>query len=393
MDIFKKIRWKFLKPGQVITDDIRIDDVTIPELSEFPVLTNELLNRLTGKYRLNPDRVVTVVDNRFLNEYSGPDFDIHDFAVKAGEINSARADLLGTKTELFRFAGMAQNPDVPLISTSLVKKENLIQDFFNSITNPLKNAMAVVPSFFRNLRGKVTLEDMINSRVGSVLKVPHDMDVTLHLVLDYSASMESENRMLLAAGAITGFMDFVKKNLNRTNVRLYAFSDSCAEMTMAVDPDAVVRNDTNYASFMNLVMANRNAASCNKVILFSDGIPTDMEETLVLADRFRDEKIDYTQIIFRIDKERYREVYVGEDKSSMKDNLVFDADPAYVKKVSPKEADRKYLETINNFTRVAKKCGGNQVIVNMNEATPPLLLECYDRYLGILSIHKSGAAH
>lgn len=393
MNIFKKIRWKFLKPGQVIVDDIRINDETIPELSDYPVLTHELLNRITGKYRFNPDRVVTVVESRLLDKYSGQDFNVRDLAVKTGEINSARGKLLDEKTELFRLAGLAQNPDVPLISTSLVKKEGLLQNFFNSITDPVKNTMASIPSFFRGRRGKVTLEDMINSRVGSVLKLPHDMDVTLHLVLDYSASMESENRLLLATGAITGFLDFVKKNLNRTNVKLYAFSDSCTEMTMAIEPDAVVRNDTNYASFMNLVMANRNPASCNKVILFSDGVPTDMEETLLLADRFRNEKIDYTQIIFRVDRERCRSVYVGEDTDSTKDNLVFDADPAFVKKLSLKEGDRRYLDIINNFTRVAKKCGGNQVIVNMNEATPPLLLECFDRYLGILSMNKSGAVH
>jgi len=65
MDIFKKIRWKFLKPGQVIVEDIRINDETIPELSDFPVLMHELLNLITGKYRFNPDRVVTVVDSRF----------------------------------------------------------------------------------------------------------------------------------------------------------------------------------------------------------------------------------------------------------------------------------------------------------------------------------------
>ncbi len=393
MNIFKKIRWKYLKPGQVIVDDIRINDETIPELSSFPVLTHELLNLIHGKYRLNPDRVVTVVESSFLDEYSGSDFNVRELAQKTQEVNSARGQLLEKKTELFRLAGLAHNPDVPLISTSLIKKEGLLQNFFNSITDPVKNAMTSIPSFFRGLRGKVTLEDMINSRVGSVLKLPHDMDVTLHLVLDYSASMESENRLILAMGAITGFLDFVKKNLNRTNVRLYAFSDSCTEMTIAIDPDAVARNDTNYASFMNLVMVNRNPAAYNKVILFSDGVPTDMEETLLLTDRFRDEKIDYTQIIFRVDRERYRTIYVGEDTDSMKDNLVFDADPAFIKKLSSKEGDRRYLDIINNFTRVAKKCGGNQIILNMNEATPPLLLECYDRYLGILSMNKSGAVH
>jgi len=104
MEIFKKIRWKFLKPGHIVVDDIRIDGKTLPELAEFPVLTHELLNHITGKYRLHPDRVVTVVDNRFVSEHSGPDFDMQNFAVQAGKINTARSELLSTKTELFKLA-------------------------------------------------------------------------------------------------------------------------------------------------------------------------------------------------------------------------------------------------------------------------------------------------
>ena len=39
-----------------------------------------------------------------------------------------------------------------------------------------------------------------------------------------------------------------------------------------------------------------------------------------------------------------------------------------------------------DFTEIAETCGGNQIILKVNELMKIVSVECYDRYLGLLTL-------
>ena len=55
---------------------------------------------------------------------------------------------------------------------------------------------------------------------------------------------------------------------------------------------------------MKKVLHHRNPDTLNKVILFTDGEPSDMSDTILTANKMKKLKIDYTQIIFDTSEDR-----------------------------------------------------------------------------------------
>ena len=48
--------------------------------------------------------------------------------------------------------------------------------------------------------------------------------------------------------------------------------------------------------------------------------------------------------------------------------------------------DEKMKGIYKNFTEIAETCGGNQIILRVNELMRIVSVECYDRYLGLLTL-------
>ena len=58
----KKIKWKHLRPGVILLSGASVNGHPIPELVNFPVITEQLLSELFNKYRFLSDREVVIAE-------------------------------------------------------------------------------------------------------------------------------------------------------------------------------------------------------------------------------------------------------------------------------------------------------------------------------------------
>jgi len=140
---------------------------------------------------------------------------------------------------------------------------------------------------------------------------------------------------------------------------------------------------------MKKVLHFKDREVYNKIILFTDGQPTDRLEALKMAELIKKNKIDYTQLIFDIKDEQRHEVLFpdGRTDGAVIDNVVSEIKDNMVEVELTDEAlDRKMKGIYKDFTEIAETCGGNQIILKINELIRIVSVECYDRYLGLLTL-------
>jgi hypothetical protein len=58
----KKVKWKHLRPAVILLSGAFINGYPIPELLNFPVITDQLLHNLFNKYQFLSEREVIVVE-------------------------------------------------------------------------------------------------------------------------------------------------------------------------------------------------------------------------------------------------------------------------------------------------------------------------------------------
>lgn len=113
-------------------------------------------------------------------------------------------------------------------------------------------------------------------------------------------------------------------------------------------------------------------------------IPDDREVMLHLV-------VDYTQLIFDIREEQRQEIIIeGDfDHSLAVDSVIREEEMSgnmTRKTLTDNELDRKMTGLFKDFTDIAEAAGGNQIIVKINSLVKMVSVECYDRYMGLLSL-------
>ena len=423
----KKVPWLQLRPGMVYVGGVQINGVVPYELRGFPVLTGELLDELYGKYQFLRDRSVQVLD-------SDSGFDpvaarrlLADTDKRIGGLEVFRQDHFSEKEQLLgRFAKNAEWRDfftgsaaafpgepgaaagvekavsaaglllsVPLLHTPAVDPSHLVADRFSSFSIPynvLPGDMQI-PSMFGRPDLQATLENLFSGRLAEKLNLPKDREIRLHIVIDYSYSMEQNGKLKVAVDTANYLHKKLQAFLKNTDIRLYVFSNTAREAGYPLRGKEIPKRDTNYAAFMKKVLANRAGGPGkgvrDKVILITDGEPSDRNEALLTAEKLRVQKVDYTQIIFDFNEEleelmvldgnavQVRDGYA--DRNTIDDNAV-------TRQMTPEELDRRKQGLFDTFTRIAETAGGNQIIIRVYEMLKLLSVEVYDRYLGLLTL-------
>ncbi|MBN2078275.1 MAG: VWA domain-containing protein [Spirochaetes bacterium] len=386
----RTIHWENLRPGMILIGGFTVNDTIPYELRHFPVLTKELLNLLDSKYLFLKTRTFSVAE-------TDPGYDSKEIS---DHINSGIAVFrkLGEftvsyheeKAAALRELGLDADPAIPVISGDHVEREHLVLDRYNSFAAPVKdirleNLPADIPTFIDPaLELKMTLGELVTGRVAKKLNLPDDREVTLHLVVDYSYSMNQMDKLNIVLSALHSFYGFISEFLLNTKILLYVFSDTCALVKYPLSGREIPRKDTNYASFMKKVLHHRDPERYNKVILFSDGRPSDLSEALLNGERMKKQGIDYTQILFSIDDDM--RFYVVGERIEIVDGFAVSGDIHAEAALGDEEMDRMREGLFHDYSRVATACGGNQVVVKIHRLARFVAVECYDRYLGMLTL-------
>jgi len=399
----RSLPWTALRPGQVYIDGVRINDTVPPELRGFPVVTWGLLSVLRERYRFLPGRTVVVAEGRSGCDPGALSGSIRRAAEGLDRLNRLREEHFRARRRVLESLGLDPSLEIPLIRTDGVEQDQLVLDACNSFIAPIPVVAVVgpgppaaagdgleIPSLFHRAGLKMTLTDLLTGRLSGTFRLPSDGPVVLHLVVDYSMSMDSGGKIDLVASALNGFYSYLAEVLLNTRIRLYVFSDTCRLVDYPLSGRELGRGETSYASFMKKVLHHRDPDVHNKVILFTDGMPSDCREALRLAELLRRNRVDYTQIVFRLGDELRYEVRGKMGPEEAVDGYTELREGLESVALSDEELEAKLRSIRGGFTEVARRCGGNQVILRINEILNLVAVECYDRYLGLLSL--AGAA-
>ncbi|MDH4129948.1 MAG: VWA domain-containing protein [Spirochaetota bacterium] len=384
----KQISWKNLRPGMIVIGSFSINDEIPYELRGFPVLTNDLLNELHNKYKLNPDKPFYIAETLPGIDPYDLSKDLKDTITKVKKLNEFRNKYKKMKEEALESIGMDINTDIHILNTDNVEREYLIKDKYSSFSLPYEAGLPNdlnVPSFFNNNNLEVTLSDILTNKVKNKFNLPEDKEVQLHLVVDYSASMGSQ-KMTIVLSVLHSFNHFVSEFLLNTKINYYVFSNECKRVDFPLSGKEIKRKDTCYANFMKKILHFKNPDMYNKVILFTDGEPSDHSQALVMAEKFKKYKIDYTQIVFNI-KEDLKYAVEGADPKDLKDGYYF-GNYENVKRIERSDEDVEKISKgiYNKFTEIANVSGGNQILLLVDILSNIIAVECYDRYLGLLTL-------
>ncbi len=384
----KKIKWQELKPGMIVIGGVQINDAVPEELRDFPVLTESLLNDLILKYRFLTNRDIIVAGA--ITGFSPKEISNHinlSFE-KVQKINNFRETFFTDKTKLLSELKLDINPDIPIIGTEHIEKDYLIKDTYNSFNLDFKEIPEgmEMPSFFNRTELRLTLGDLLTNRLKPKFNIPEDKDVLLHLVVDYSYSLNTYGKFDIVVSALNYFYSYIVEFLLNTKIKLYVFSDICKPVDYPLEGREIERKETNYASFMKKVLHFKDKSVHNKVILFTDGQPSDFSEAMRLANLFKKNKLDYTQLIFKLEDDLRNEVEDPGGSLKVVDGYVDESDDTKIYTLTDEELEQKKNGICNKFTDIARACGGNQIIIKINELVKLVSVECYDKYLGALTL-------
>ena len=234
----------------------------------------------------------------------------------------------------------------------------------------------------------LTLADLLSGKLFAKFNLPRDEEIQLHLVIDYSYSMLNCNKHEAAVKAINYFCRHLVEFLLNTKIKVYVFSKDCRIVTWPLSGREIAREETNYASFFRMVAKNLNKNKRNKLILLTDGLPTDYPEALRLAEKLRKERLDYTQIILTFKDELKLGVMGSENLKIIDGFIACEEKKENYLVYERSEEDIKQMEddSFRRFSSIAEVCGGNQIIILVNELVGLLAVECYDHYLGLLTL-------
>ncbi len=390
LSCIRKVKWKQLRPGSIVLGGIVINGSPIPELMDFPVLTEDIIYNLLKKYRLLEHKEVLIADALYnFNPYDLAG-QMSDQKKSLNNFNKLRDDFNTQKTMILKDLGLEPDLDIPIINSEYVDRDYLRKDTYNSFTYMygLDLDLEELPSMFHRPDLKLSISDLLTNRVNEKFNIPDDKEVNLHLVVDFSKSMDYGNKLELAITAVNSLYDFIIKNFKNCAINLYVFSDTCIPVVYPMNDIHFKRGDTSFSSFMKKVLHKRDRNVYNSIILITDGLPTDKEETLKIAELIKQNRIDYTQIILQMREEQRFEVkYPTDSKVKITDNIIQEITSDMVDlDLTDEQLDSKMKKMYEDFTNIANICGGNQIILKINEFIKIVTVECYDRYLGALTL-------
>jgi hypothetical protein len=381
--------WQQLRPGLIYLGGIQLSQGEIPELRNYPILTFDLLESLSRKYHFLKGKVVYVA------EVSGghvPAFlrkEILKIENQLYHLNQFRSEFYKEQDDLFKKFNMHLKPGELLHKPELVDQDFLIQDKLNSFSVSVPKINPEIPSFLNRLDSAITLGDLFSGRLNQKFNLPQDSTVQLHLVVDYSGSMDSMNKLDFVISSVHSFYKYISEFFLNTKLTLYIFSDNCITTDFPLKGDEIERLGTDFAPFIEKILKKKNSKVHNKVILFTDGEPNDPNRAYEYGQRLRKSNIDFTQIIFYMNDDLRYEFIDGNPSLNFFAGALSIEELLEGKKIKVltdeelKVKKKKYFEI---FTKFANSCGGNQVILNIFDFLKIITVETYDRYMGLLTL-------
>lgn len=357
----------------------------------MPALTAPLIDELVRRYQLNPGRRIVIArpNNRLRGVHLSKE--LRTLRSQLTHLRELVGDFHAEREKLLEELGAARGAGVdaaPLWTSPLTETDHLVKDQYNSFTVSVAPG-ARIPSFLDTVWTGLSMAELLLGSFSRTGLMPDDPEVTVHLVLDCSNSMRLHDKHQIALTAVNQLAQTLTKLFTRAAVRLYVFSDTAKRVEWPVGGNEVKRAETSYAAAFKRVLHFRTPGR-NKLLLLTDGIPTDHAESLRLADLLARQKIDYTQILLHSDGELNDSVNVPDGTVPSLDGVIEGELPEGAAALTAEEIESLRSTRFERFTEIAEHAKGNQVVLTVYRALRLISLELYDRYVGLLTLAGRG---
>jgi len=380
----RRVSWAGLPLGAIILDGPIVAGALPPELREFPVVDRMLREELYRKYQFRPDHPVTIAGA--LDRLAAQRF-AEDVAALDRRLRAAQPLSREVMEEYSRFE-LDPSRDFAAESPRLTESERLVKDHYNSFAVPVGRE-GPIPTLVRSpFAQDVSTAGVIAGLLTGRPLLPRDEALTLHLALDVSFSMKRRDRIPQGLAAFNRIARQIPAAMPGTRIVGYMFSHSAREVRLPADRAALRAEDTRQAELFTTVLRRRDPDRRNKLVVITDGEPSDLATTLRRAEALRRESVDYTQILLHTDEDLRHEVTHGGGEFEIRDNLIVDeiVPEDRIVTLSEEALCERREGRFSDFTRIAEIAGGNQVVLTEFAVLGLVTVEIYDRYVGLLSL-------
>ena len=275
----QKVSWEDLRPGWIVLGGVQINGSLPPELLGYPVLTQQLLNSIRQKYHFFTSKTVLAAEADRASGYN-PSQVLIQAQERITSINKIRDEVFNEKNELLKKFSLKLEPNMDLSSSEATEVEFLHRDRLNSVNVIYNPQHGEMPTAFARPDARIAFSDIITGSLYSKFNFPRMSPLELHIGVDFSYSMTNMKKLDFVISAVHSLYRFVMETMPHVKINIYAFSDVCEKVSYPLGGREVPKKGTSYDSLFRKVLKYYNNDSVNKLILFTDGLPSDREAAL-----------------------------------------------------------------------------------------------------------------
>lgn len=266
------------------------------ELSNYPAVTITLLNELSRKYHFKPEKEILAAVPKKNESSKKMSEAFSELPSRLKSFQKFRENYFQEIQNLVQI-GKLKSSSQRLIS-SLINPDILIRDQYASLEKRIIGSS--VPGVFANEGYIPSFSDVISGKAYKMIRTPEDSSHDLVIGLDFSSTSSVNDKLIYKS--IENFYRNFTGLYRKTKISFYAFSESCAEIQIPFTGREIPKEKRIFTPFLKRVLhLNRKDVPLHAVIV-TDGIPADLDETILTGYKLKKLKIDFTQIFLSRDQ-------------------------------------------------------------------------------------------
>lgn len=393
----RTVPWRSLPLGCVVLDWPVLSGASIPELTNYPVMTERLRDHLGRTYQFLLSRSVVIADPSAGLALT----DIRDAAGEGRELAISLESARRLKDDLL--AGLSSRPEArDGIAQQMTCEESpylLTKRWARSVARMLRGAEPFGTAAWPEIASGASAADIAVGMLTGDVPPLGSTELTLDIGFDVSRSMMIDERAGYAYDQALALLERLRSAFRLLSWRLWTVSDDTTVVAEGGSPyprrslatvmrGAGVRaGETRFAPFLTAAANRAPARGGHLVVLVTDGECSDRPQTLRRAERLHLRSIDYLQIVLHRDDD-YRTIVESASGPRPIDNIRGTSDLADGDRLVTR-SDEQLRAVVDHelaaVTDIAEAAHGAQIVLTYFPLFSLVAIDVYERYLGLLT--------
>ena len=390
----RKVPWSRLPLGCVILEWPTLHAAGVPELSEYPIITERLRDHLTRTYQFLRSRSVTIADPT-----SGIELpNVRDVAAEAGALVAAISQVSELKQGLRQELGADPGARTGIADQLPYESSpyRLAHRWTRGLVDTLSDTDGFAHDVWPSVSASSTVSSVLMQMLSGTLLPLSTTRLSADIGFDVSRSMTIDGRAEAAYAQATTLLTELVRACPMLQWRLWMVSET-AEIAMdsqdartGLSLETLMKRkrmrsaETLFAPFLTGAARRRPAIGPHLVLLVTDGMCSDRGATLRSAEQLARSDTDYVQIILHKGDDFKRYVEATDGRTSI-DNVRTETDLTPNDRLIER-TDEQHKAAIDKelrgVTDIAEAAHGAQLILTYFPLFSVLTLDMYEQYVG-----------